>query len=270
LEANLEQLQGVNKKESEIVLKMSEETKVEQTIEERIKAGENVNVMEELGIGKVESAHVKSQFELDNLWFFFGKSLKDDKSILIEHYLRGYDELYKFLNLLGTVFGWVATDVYAKMEVVRGHQDGENGDKYLTVQSMLQYEIDNKLIKPKAKDTNTGTRNLLRLHRALEYIIAFLEGVPDLENDEKCCPLSQEAYKKTLMKYHPWVVQKAANLAMHMLPTKGGLIEKICDFDDVEALKKATETLRKSVAAMKKVYEVTQECYAEKDLLGLP
>ena len=120
----------------------------------------------------------------------------------------GYHELYQFLNLLGTVFGWVATDVLAKMEVVQGHQNGENGDKYLTVQSMLQHEIDNKLIKHKAKDSNTGTRNLLRLHRALEYIIAFLEGVQGLEAQEKCCPLSQEAYKKTLMKYHPWVVQK--------------------------------------------------------------
>jgi hypothetical protein len=29
----------------------------------------------------------------------------------------GYEELYKFLNLLGTVFGWVASDVHAKLEV---------------------------------------------------------------------------------------------------------------------------------------------------------
>lgn len=127
----------------------------------------------------------------------------------------GYHELYQFLNLLGTVFGWVATDVLAKMEVVQGHQNGENGDKYLTVQSMLQHEIDNKLIKHKAKDSNTGTRNLLRLHRALEYIIAFLEGVQGLEAQEKCCPLSQEAYKKTLMKYHPWVVQKVYCSSQH-------------------------------------------------------
>lgn len=32
-------------------------------------------------------------------------------------YIQGYDELYKFLNLLGTVFGWVASDVHAKLEV---------------------------------------------------------------------------------------------------------------------------------------------------------
>jgi len=218
---------------------------------------------------KVEVASAK-QFSLDKLWISFDRCLKEDKSVHLEEYMDGYHELYQFLNLLGTVFGWVATDVLAKMEVVQGHQNGENGDKYFTVQSMLQHEIDNKLIKHKAKDSNTGTRNLLRLHRALEYIIAFLEGVQGLEAQEKCCPLSQEAYKKTLMKYHPWVVQKAATLAMHMLPTKEGLIEKICDFNDEEAIKNAAATLEKAVDAMKKVYDVTQELYGEKDLLGLP
>jgi hypothetical protein len=47
-----------------------------------------------------------------------------------------------------------------------------------------------------------------------------LEAVQSIEVSEKCCGISQEAYKKTLMKFHPWVVQKAALLAMHMLPTK--------------------------------------------------
>ena len=122
----------------------------------------------------------------------------------------GYNELYKFLNLLGTVFGWVATDVLAKMEVLRGHINGENAEKYQSIQSMVQYEMENDLIKYKAKDSTTGTRNLLRLHRALEYIVAFLEGVPGLQAEDKCCPLSQEAYSKTLMKFHPWVVQKVS------------------------------------------------------------
>ena len=57
---------------------------------------------------------------------------------------------------------------------------------------------------------------------------------------------------------------------MHMLPTKEGLIAKICDVDDEEAIKKGTETLEKAVTAMKKVYDVTQELYKEKDLLALP
>ena len=165
----------------------------------------------------------------------------------------------------------MATDVFNKMEIVRGHRkDSEKGSNYVTVQSMLSHEIETDMIKPKLKDSTTGTRNLLRLHRALEYINAFLEGIPGLETNDKCCPMSQEAYKKTLIKYHPWVVQKAAMMAMHMLPTKEGLIKKIGDIQDEETLTKATETLNGAVNAMKKVHEVTQELYSEKDLLNLP
>ena len=76
------------------------------------------------------------------------------------------------------MFGWVASDIDAKMEILRGLKNGEQSEKYQFVQSMIQYEVDNNLIKHKAKDSSTGTRNLLRLHRALEYIVAFLEGKP--------------------------------------------------------------------------------------------
>lgn len=95
-------------------------------------------------------------------------------------------------------------------------------------------------------------------------------GIPALDDKDKCCSLSQEAYKKTLMKFHPWVVQKAALLAMHMLPTREGLIAIICEPTDEEAIKKSAETLEKAVLAMKKVYDVTQEVYKEKELLALP
>ena len=77
---------------------------------------------------------------------------------LWEHqfFFLGYDELYKFLNLLGTVFGWVATDVYNKMETVRGHRKGDHAAKYETVQTMLAHEIETNMIKPKARDSTTG------------------------------------------------------------------------------------------------------------------
>ena len=156
-------------------------------------------------------------------------------------------------------------------EVLRQHRKGENADKYENVQDMVAYEVDNKLIKPKARDSSTGSRNLLRLHRALEYIIAFLKGVPDLEVDAKCCTLSQEAYKGTLMKHHMWVVQKAALLAMHMLPFKQGLIEKICGKElGSEEYKMAEEILPVGVKVMEEVYAKTNEVYVQYGILNLP
>jgi len=92
-----------------------------------------------------------SEFSLDNLKSHFEKCIGENGEVYVDKYLLGYDELYKFLNLLGTVFGWVATDVFNKMEIVRGHRKGENGAKYETIQTMLNFEIESNMIKPKLK-----------------------------------------------------------------------------------------------------------------------
>jgi len=210
-------------------------------------------------------------FSLETLRTSFEGCIGEDGKILLENYIVGFEELYKFLNLLGTVFGWVSTDVDNKIEILRQHRKGENASEYQNVQDMIAYEVKSNLIKPKARDSSTGARNLLRLHRALEYIIAFLKGIPDLGTDEKCCPLSQDAYKRTLMKHHPWVVQKAATLAMHMLPLKKGLLEKVSgkEFGSDE-YKAAEEILPRGVKVMEEVYAKTEEIYKQHDLLTLP
>ena len=211
-----------------------------------------------------------ADFDLEKLNLYFKECLAQDGTLSMDKYILGYEEIFKFLNLLGTVFGWVASDVQAKIEIIKGHRkNGEVAEHYNTIQDMVNYEVGAKLIKYKARDSSTGSRNLLRLHRALEYIKAFLEKLPGMETADKCCPVSQEAYKKTLMKYHPWVVQKAALVAMHMLPTKEGLILKICDNSE-EAYQKALKTLKEAVSAMDAVYDKTQEVYKENGLLELP
>ena len=101
----------------------------------------------------------------------------------------------------------MASDVDAKLAIIRGHRSGEHMEKYESVQSMLTHEVETNMIKPKAKDSTTGTRNLLRLHRALEYITEFLGKLEDLEDETFLSQVSKDAYETTLMKYHPWIVQ---------------------------------------------------------------
>ena len=90
-----------------------------------------------------------------------------------------------------------------------------------------------------------------------------------MDHSAKCCPPSQTAYKRTLAKHHPWVVQKAATLAMNMLPTKEGLIHKICG-DSQEAYEDAQRVLPLAVAAMQAVYKATHKVFEENKLLELP
>jgi len=164
-----------------------------------------------------------------------------------------------------------STDVDNKIDVLKRHRKGKHAKEYDTVQDMIAYEVQNNLIRPKAKDSGTGTRNLLRLHRALEFIIVFLKGVPDLAIHDKCSVLSKDAYKKTLMKYHPWFIQKAALLAMEVLPNKKRLIEKVNRKELKSDECKAFENLLSlCVKVMEEVYSKTNEVYGYYKLLNLP
>merc|ERR1712215_435966 len=94
-----------------------------------------------------------------------------------EHSLQGYiagnKEVYKFLALLGSVFGWVGSDVYAKITTLEKYLAGDNKEHYQTIKSMIDYEVKNDLIKTKKRDDPSGSRTLLRLHRALEFILGW-------------------------------------------------------------------------------------------------
>ena len=60
-------------------------------------------------------ANLPSDFSLDTLRTSFEGCITEDGKILLKNYITGFEELYKFLNLLGTVFGWVSTDVDNKI-----------------------------------------------------------------------------------------------------------------------------------------------------------
>lgn len=248
-------------------------TEVDQKGDSKVLAAAEMARVVQVAEAAEPTANSAADFNLGHLKSSFEGCVNESGEILLKNYVEGYGELYKFLNLLGTVFGWVSSDVEAKLQVVRNLMAGPDGSEYVTIQSMIRHEVAKDMVKRKAKDCSTGTRNLLRLHRALEYIIAFLEGVPKLAHEDKCVYLSQEAYKKTLMKHHAWVVQKAASLAMHMLPTKQGLIEKICgsaEVDSEEYRLTDTDQLPNGVKVMQQVYNITQEVYSKYDLLDLP
>jgi len=87
---------------------------------------------------------------------------------------------------------WIATDLEAKIEILRGKRDHPDiNASYDDVQSMVKQELANKSIRFKDKDDSSGTRNLLRLHRALEFIILFMESIGKLSGPEKCVTVAQ-------------------------------------------------------------------------------
>lgn len=55
--------------------------------------------------------------------------------------MKGYREVYKFLCLLGTVFGWVGSDVWAKIVTLQKYLDGEDKENYKNIKAMIEYEV---------------------------------------------------------------------------------------------------------------------------------
>ena len=78
--------------------------------------------------------------------------------------------------MLGTVFGFVGSDVKSKVQILQGYRSGDARNDYETVEAMLEHEVSSGFISTN-KDTN-GARTLLRLHRSLSKQINPLCSSP--------------------------------------------------------------------------------------------
>lgn len=134
----------------------------------------------------------QDKFDLQKVHGSFERCLAgndNEDDVFLDPYLEAFKELYKyvfalqgnslqllstcsllsisrFFSLMGTVFGFVSSDVKEKVEILeklRKHAD--HGERFETVRSMMDYERDGNLLAK--KDYVSGSRTLLRLHRGL-------------------------------------------------------------------------------------------------------
>ncbi|XP_053685459.1 ceramide-1-phosphate transfer protein [Sabethes cyaneus] len=205
------------------------------------------------------------KFDLQKVHHCFQQCLIGESDVSIDAYLDAFRELYKFFSLMGTVFGFVSSDVKEKVEILQKlRSQKENSEKFETVQIMMEYEQDANLLDK--KDYVSGSRTLLRLHRGLDFIYVFLKRLGELtEGDAKTNTICQTSYNETLAQFHPWLIRKGAVVAMYALPTRDHLLEKVC-VDANEAIVLLPEML----AVGRQVYDRTQALYTKFDLHGLP
>lgn len=124
----------------------------------------------------------------------------DDVSL--RSYLIAYSEIAKFLYNLGNIFYFVIADLRKKIGQLECYLM-QQPDEYETFQRMVKYEwASGKLHKPVSLNKQNATRIVLRLHRALIFIIRLLERVFYAESHLRVHQLCCEAYESTLAKYH--------------------------------------------------------------------
>lgn len=192
-------------------------------------------------------------------------SREDEDDLDMDSYIAAYRELSKFFEGLGSLFGFINSDVKSKLDILDDYRKSDDvGDNYETLNSMIEYEKEEGIIADEKKPS--GSRTLLRLHRALEFIAALFKAISTANDDASVGKMAKESYDQTLAKYHPWLIRKGASVAMLTLPKVQDIFAK--------ALPEEKKDLRQLVTGVSeeatKVYNFTQSVYEENDILDLP
>lgn len=206
----------------------------------------------------------KHDFNLEIVHSCFRDTLKLNDRVSLENYLLAFHELCRFFKLTGRLFAFVAKDLEYKIQTIENHMSSDS-DHYETVDSMVEYEKDQG--KTHAKGSRpSGCRMLLRLHWALEFILAFMEKLLDEEEDAKASKIAWEVYKQTLYHHHPWITRQLASVAVFALPSKKHLINVMCkqEFSHVETL------VQDVLTAAHPVHSRVGTILKDSDLLAIP
>jgi len=180
--------------------------------------------------------------ELERMDLSFKNCQKQNMSL--ELYIEGYNHLYNVLLELGTVFGMIATDAREKVDILTKFAR-RNNPKYQTLRSMMLYE---RKLNIATGAELLGARTLLRLHRALKFVMLFVEKISDSSNHESVSTIAYQSYTDSLGSYHSWFLRHTAKLAVYALPSKRELLRKLYPGSKIDVsqnkLKPVCETLK--------------------------
>ncbi|XP_036404319.1 LOW QUALITY PROTEIN: ceramide-1-phosphate transfer protein-like [Megalops cyprinoides] len=226
------------------------------------------------------------RFQVSQLLFHLHSALGPGPDVLLQPYLSSWDELIKFMESLGPVVEFFSQKVKSKVSLLRGlaRQDwegraetgGEKGEDggpvggpYTSVRSMMRWELARGAVDFR-RQTGSGCRTLLRLHRALLWLQLFLRGMGEEPGaggrPQSPSELCREAYGRALAPHHPWLLRQAAELAFLAMPEWDTFFQLVC----VQSHQEAGPVLDRVVRAIEEVYSRTQGALEEHGMLELP
>ncbi|XP_064778510.1 ceramide-1-phosphate transfer protein-like [Oncorhynchus masou masou] len=208
------------------------------------------------------------KFTLQEVLDTFKSCLSEHKEVFLEHYVAGWRGLVRFMNCLGSVFSFISKDAVNKIQILVNHLNGENGAHYVTIQSMVKYELDSQLVDLTKRGSfpESGCRTLLRLHRALRWLELFLERLQTSTEDSNTSVMCSEAYNESLAQHHAWIIRKAAGTAFWALPGRATFF----DVMNVGSPEQVMAVLGDTLPLISEVYKVTEDLYTQNNILELP
>jgi len=161
-----------------------------------------------------------------------------------------------------------------KLLILKEHQNLDPIN-YETIQSMISYEIesgrvltkDTSLLIQSDKPLPNGCRTLLRLHRALAFISAFLSEMRIAPDDASSVSIAWNAYSPTLGRFHSWPVRHTVRLAIKLtVPNRQDLFEKLLNKRSFEEIDVLADEIVQSCHIIERI---TQELYETHRLTNL-
>lgn len=210
-------------------------------------------------------------FDIDYASKTFEDSMADRNSISLNHYLNGFKELMKFFHSLGTIFLFVTSDLESKIGLLEGYRNTEKGacnPAYLTIQSTVEYETRENLLRDTKRQS--GARTILRLHWAMEFLSNLMLNLSKLSEDAETAPAAREAYSNTMAKHHPWTIRTIASFAMRTLPHKKTLVESVLGKDHIVSEADTNEKMLRLANATENLFNVVDKFYEENKIKDLP
>ncbi|KAK2150326.1 hypothetical protein LSH36_412g02060 [Paralvinella palmiformis] len=208
----------------------------------------------------------KKDFDLEVVRRGFADCLTEDGTVKLREYLDAFTELSRLFKLAGKIFRIIAKDLDHRIATIRRYMSSEvDGDRYVTVQSMLEYEIGHNIAHKNGR-CQSGTRTLLRLQMALEFTIDFLKELSQCHDQTNVRRIASTVYKRTLAKHQSTSTRRLAAGVVIFLPKRRRLIESLCKQEPDQVL----VLIGQVVQVATPVYEKVDELYRSKDLLDKP
>lgn len=159
----------------------------------------------------------------------------------------------------------------AKINLLENYRNFEKGGcnpAYLTIQSAIEYETKENLLRDSKRQS--GARTILRLHRALEFLSMMMLNLSKLDEDSETAPAARDAYSNSLAQHHPWTIRTIASIAMRTLPQKKNLVESVLGKEHSGNDTATNEKMLILANVTENLFNVVDKYYEDRSIKDLP
>jgi len=203
-----------------------------------------------------------TRFSLGTLIVHFEKlqsEINELQTVRTDTFLLAYRELTKLFDLLGKAMAFVKGDVVSKVTLLEELHSKET-DKMETLQTMIDFEVAQNIHITSEK--RSGSRTLLRLVRALEFVQMLLDKLSNTSSELTLC--ARQAYDSSLANYHSYWIRKTVSVALYTLPYRKDFIAQL------QYEENTVEGLRKLSTFIQSVHQNVQTSFTIRNLQNLP